>query len=880
MTGWRRLRAGIGAGVIFALGVAATFVIERYNANQAYEAQREAAAEEIELLTDRLTRDLTQEVAIVQGLTALASAEPNISEEAFKSYTRNFRRTFPTLRRVYLIRDGKVIMSDRPASTAASFPRVEERLAPNLPMTIQAVQRGSSVMSELFTTSEGDDVFVFARPVFLEDGQPGAQRLWGFAGINIDKEAILCRLTLCETHLKYRAALRIVVDRIAQPPFFGEASLFEPSARAVRHTAQIPGVRIEVVAVPAEGWIEASPHRWLILGGGILAAIAAAACTFLLFSGTTPGAFRARFWVVTAALCVFLLVSGVATFIDRLLVERGEADSREAIVNELAEAADHGTLDLSDDAAVLQNLATFVEANPNFTDATFRAYAQKLRQQHPRIAALHLAKDAKISHADPAAHAEFGVIGLDLRRNAAEAALVNQSIAKGTPLLLGPFRLGPGAEVFSLRRPIYTGDGTPSAERFWGFAGVVIRRNEVVCMFTVCEEPGKYRYAMRIVTEGQPLPAFVGDEKLFSAGSEAITVAIRIPGSRFEMAAIPAQGWSADANRRWLLWLLAVPLGLVAGAGALIALLRRPAPVVQVWLGVLTTLGGILLLVLREEVAATLRLLGVADSADVRPAIMAFTVFAIAYTINAALVAFVWPAQTDERDSLHRAPAVLRSMVSLLLFGTAALWAATFIFKLDLTAVGFTSGALGLVLGFATKGILEDFFSGVMIGLEQPYALGDWIEVQGVGKDVGGLVSDMTWRATSISNRNSDTIIVPNSSISRAVVINRSRPYDWTEISVPLSLPSSLSLEEVERRVTAAILQLGQKTEGIATQRAPVIYVTESKADRVLYDIQLSVVLSRTSEPMIRGKILTALHNEFAGLPKNAAPAATSEAKT
>ncbi len=97
---------------------------------------------------------------------------------------------------------------------------------------------------------------------------------------------------------------------------------------------------------------------------------------------------------------------------------------------------------------------------------------------------------------------------------------------------------------------------------------------------------------------------------------------------------------------------------------------------------------------------------------------------------------------------------------------------------------------------------------------------------------------------------------------------------------MPLSLPSSLSLEEVEQRVTAAILKLGEKTDGIATQRPPVIYVTESKADRVLYDVQLSVVLSRTSEPMIRGKILTALHNEFAGLPKNAAPAATTDAKT
>jgi small-conductance mechanosensitive channel len=466
------------------------------------------------------------------------------------------------------------------------------------------------------------------------------------------------------------------------------------------------------------------------------------------------------------------------------------------------------------------------------------------------------------------------VLGLDLRRNTTETDLVNQSIEKGLPLLLGPFRLGPGAEVFSFRRPIYLGDGTPSAARFWGFAGVVMRRNEVVCMFKVCDEPGKYIYAIRLVTEGREMLPFVGDEKLFKNVADATTVAIHVPGNHFEMAAVPARGWSSDAGRRWLLWLLAIPAGLIGAAAALIVLLRWPAPVVQVWIGVIATLGGIVLLLLQPEIIATLQFLGITKSTIAHPAIITFTIFSVAYMINAALGAFVWPQPTAENDALQRAPAVLRSMISVLLYGTATLWAAAFVFNLDLTAVGFTSGAVGIVLAFATQNIIQDFFSGVMIGIERPYSIGDWIEVQGVGrahrKDVSGVVTDMTWRSTSIRNHNSDLVSIPNAAISQAILYNRSQPHEWTVIPVRLILPASIPFAEAERRAVSTLRRLALENRAIVAHRDPVVYVEESNADRVTYDIHVPVVLGPTSEMEIKGKILTALHHEFA-VPSHAA---------
>lgn len=112
-----------------------------------------------------------------------------------------------------------------------------------------------------FKTTENDDVFLYARPIFLGDGHPSPAQFWGFAGINIDDDAVVCPLGLCDSKPKYRMASRLVVDDVRQAPFTGDAALFEPPARAQIAFASISGARIEIAALPDDGWIEAAPHH-------------------------------------------------------------------------------------------------------------------------------------------------------------------------------------------------------------------------------------------------------------------------------------------------------------------------------------------------------------------------------------------------------------------------------------------------------------------------------------------------------------------------------------------------------------------------------------------------------------------------------------------
>ena len=237
---------------------------------------------------------------------------------------------------------------------------------------------------------------------------------------------------------------------------------------------------------------------------------------------------------------------------------------------------------------------------------------------------------------------------------------------------------------------------------------------------------------------------FFGDANLFKDNSDAAQVSIRLPAARVEMAAFHRRlvgrkrATLADLGYR-------KPAGIARSDVSAVVFLRLTVSVLQIWIGLIVASGGLILLLLREGIEKILKSAGIADASFVKPAIVTLTVFAVAYAINAALAVFVWPPVSKDRsDVFQRAPAILRTMVSLLLYGTAGLWAAAFAFNLDLTAVGFTSGAVGIVVGFATQHIIQDFFSGVMIGIERPYAPGDWIEI--TEQNVSGVITDLTWR--------------------------------------------------------------------------------------------------------------------------------------
>ena len=82
-------------------------------------------------------------------------------------------------------------------------------------------------------------------------------------------------------------------------------------------------------------------------------------------------------------------------------------------------------------------------------------------------------------------------------------------------------------------------------------------------------------------------------------------------------------------------------------------------------------------------------------------------------------------------------------------------------------------GVGGIAIGFAAKDLLANFFGGLMIYLDRPFKVGDWI--RSPDKEIEGTVVKIGWRLTTITTFDKRPLYVPNSFFTTISVQNPSR---------------------------------------------------------------------------------------------------------
>jgi small conductance mechanosensitive channel len=113
-----------------------------------------------------------------------------------------------------------------------------------------------------------------------------------------------------------------------------------------------------------------------------------------------------------------------------------------------------------------------------------------------------------------------------------------------------------------------------------------------------------------------------------------------------------------------------------------------------------------------------------------------------------------------ERRTHHRNVAILLGQLANIVIVILG-----FLIALSLIAPSFRAGDLikvlgigSVAIGFAFQNILQNFLAGILILLQEPFELGDWISVTGIE----GTVEDIQTRATLISTKEGHRVVIPN----------------------------------------------------------------------------------------------------------------------
>lgn len=82
-------------------------------------------------------------------------------------------------------------------------------------------------------------------------------------------------------------------------------------------------------------------------------------------------------------------------------------------------------------------------------------------------------------------------------------------------------------------------------------------------------------------------------------------------------------------------------------------------------------------------------------------------------------------------------------------------------------------GIGGIAVGFAAKDLLANFFGGLMIFMDKPFTIGDW--VRSPDRDIEGTVEDIGWRLCKIRTFDKRPLYIPNSMFNTIILENPSR---------------------------------------------------------------------------------------------------------
>ncbi|MGD9409609.1 MAG: mechanosensitive ion channel family protein [Thiohalocapsa sp.] len=189
---------------------------------------------------------------------------------------------------------------------------------------------------------------------------------------------------------------------------------------------------------------------------------------------------------------------------------------------------------------------------------------------------------------------------------------------------------------------------------------------------------------------------------------------------------------------------------------------------------------------------------------------------AVAFFIDQGLRIFVWQ-DAYTRLTGTAAPGVIQGAASVAVYSIAALVVLSRILHLDTGAVLISTGVVAGVLGVAMQNTIADLFSGVALGIDQPYRIGDWVEF-----DDGtlGEVVDITWRSTRIRSWNASLYVVPNKRAATSTVHNYQRPNRtyayWFEVAV--------SCEVSPHLVRELLLKAALSCRRVLRDPAPLVY--------------------------------------------------------
>jgi small-conductance mechanosensitive channel len=174
---------------------------------------------------------------------------------------------------------------------------------------------------------------------------------------------------------------------------------------------------------------------------------------------------------------------------------------------------------------------------------------------------------------------------------------------------------------------------------------------------------------------------------------------------------------------------------------------------------------------------------------------------------------------------------------------------------IDLTALAWFSGAVGVGLGFGLQKIIANFVSGIILLSDKSIKPGDVITIG----DNFGWVASMGARYTSVDLKDGRELLVPNEDLITQRVINWSYTSDLMRLEVKFSTSYASAIDKTRAAAVAA----AQSVPQVLSEPKPVCHLV-NYGNAIEYLLWFWIKDAATGPTAVRSAVLMALWDTFA----------------
>lgn len=164
--------------------------------------------------------------------------------------------------------------------------------------------------------------------------------------------------------------------------------------------------------------------------------------------------------------------------------------------------------------------------------------------------------------------------------------------------------------------------------------------------------------------------------------------------------------------------------------------------------------------------------------------------------------------------------------------GFAILYAAS-IAGLDLTGLTILAGALSVGVGFGLQTVISNFVCGLIVLIERPIKVGDWVVV----KEFEGIVKRISVRSTEIETFSHASVLIPNSEFITGTVLNWTHGDPGGKVDVKVKT----SHQSDPRAVLEALRVAAARTPGVLKSPAPGVSFDNFGAEALEFSVGVSL---------------------------------------